>query len=57
MTSEYEVNEIGWGKVSGYSWWPGFIYSKIENIKYEVIFFSDLTKAILQPEKIKSFNA
>lgn len=57
MTSEYEVNEIVWGKVSGYPWWPGFIYSKIENIKYEVIFFSDLTKAILQPEKIKSFNA
>lgn len=56
MKSEFDVNEIVWGKVSGYPWWPGFIYSKMENIQYEVIFFSDLSKAILQPEKIQSFT-
>lgn len=55
MKNEYDLNEIVWGKVSGYPWWPGFISSKFENKKYQVIFFSDLTSAYLKPEKIKGF--
>lgn len=52
MTKVYDLNEIVWGKVSGYPWWPGFIASKVENEQYQVIFFSDLTSAYLKPEKI-----
>ena len=56
MTKEYDINEIVWGKVSGYPWWPGFIASKVDNQEYQVIFFGDLTNAYLKPEKIETFS-
>ena len=52
---EYKTNQIVWGKVSGYPWWPGFIKSKKKNL-YEISFFGDFTRSYLKKSKIKKFE-
>lgn len=57
MPRQFELNEIVWAKVSGFPWWPGFISSSLGDIRYEVNFLSDLSKANLSAEKIKEFDS
>lgn len=47
MDNEYEIEEIVWGKVNGYPWWPGFVKEKIDDNLYEVVFLSDFSRAFL----------
>lgn len=56
MKFDFQLDEIVWGKVSGYPWWPGFVASKGGKNKYEVIFLSDLTRAYLSSKKMKAFE-
>lgn len=56
MSKEFELNDVVWAKVNGYPWWPGFITSKVDDRKYQVIFFGDLTTAFLKPDKILCFE-
>lgn len=51
----YKINQVIWGKVSGYPWWPGFIKS-IKKNTYEISFFGDFTRSYLKKSKIKKFN-
>lgn len=50
------MEEIVWGKLKGFPWWPGFINGKNQD-KYELVFLGDFTRAILKSNKIQSYNS
>ena len=56
METAYQLNQIVWGKVNGYPWWPGFVSTVSDNDQYEVVFFGDFSRAILVLAKIKNFD-
>lgn len=52
---EYQINELIYGQVRGYPWWPGYISSKESNGDYKVVFFKDFSYSRLNVKKIKPF--
>lgn len=56
MESIYQINQIVWAKVNGYPWWPGFIKSELKVNEFEVVFFGDFSRAMLNKAKIKEFE-
>lgn len=56
MESTYQVDQIVWGKVNGYPWWPGFIKGFEETGEFNVMFFGDFSRAILNGSKVKRYE-
>lgn len=56
MNKEFELDDIVWGKIGGYPWWPGYVNSKNSSNLYEIVFLSDLTRSFLKPSKIRRFK-
>ena len=53
---KFEHEDIVYGMVTGYPWWPGFISLKISDQKYQVTFFGDFSYAPLKTKYIRSFD-
>ena len=56
LNDELEIDEIVWGKVNGYPWWPGYVYSKSVNEVYEILFFGSFDRSIIKRKKVKHFQ-
>ena len=56
MEAAYHVNQIIWAKINGYPWWPAYVNSASDADKYEVVFFGDFSRAILNSSKLKEFE-
>ena len=52
----FKDEEIVFGMVTGYPWWPGFISDKKSKRQYIVTFFGDFSYAPLPDKNIKRFK-
>jgi hypothetical protein len=52
---EYKTNDLVFGQLRGYPWWPGYILQKESSGEYRVVFFGDFTYAVLNNRKIRPF--
>ena len=53
---EFALNELVFGQVRGYPWWPGYIHSNEPNSDYKIVFFGDFSYSMLNSKKIKRFE-
>lgn len=54
---EYRVNDLVFGQLRGYPWWPGYIWKREASGEYKVVFFGDFTYALLNVKKIRPFGS
>ena len=54
---EYKANDLVFGQLRGYPWWPAYIMNKEPSGDYRVVFFGDFTYASLNGKKIRPFLA
>lgn len=54
---EYRPNDLVFGQLRGYPWWPAYIMQREASGDYRVVFFGDFTYAILNGKKIRRFEA
>jgi hypothetical protein len=52
---EYKPNDLVFGQLRGYPWWPGYILKRESAGEYRVVFFGDFTYAMLNTRKIRPF--
>lgn len=52
---EYKANDLVFGQLRGYPWWPAYIMHKEPSGDYLVVFFGDFTYASLNTKKIRRF--
>lgn len=56
MHEPLKIDQIVWGKIGGYPWWPGFIRSMPQIDRYEVVFFGDFSISLLKEKSIKKYD-
>ena len=52
---DFVKNQVIWGKISGYPWWPCFI-KDIKQEKIEVCYLGDFSRSFLKKKFIKNFS-
>lgn len=52
---DFKINQVIWGKISGYPWWPCFI-KNIKKEEIEVCYLGDFSRSFLKIQNIRNFS-